>query len=381
MGRNRLVSICVAAMLLIGSAKAQSDAVQAFDAQVPFAPVVADSAGVSQLTYELHLTNFAREAIEIKRVAVVNSESGDEIGAATGDILAGWMGRPGGTVVPGEVRTIQPGMRGIVYFNLPLSGPKPSQIAHRIEFRLVGEADGQSRTSTVAIATVDRRRPIALGPPLRGGPWAAVYAPEMERGHRRVVYATDGVARIPGRFAIDWIKLDTEGHSAPEGAKRLDAFHGYGAEVLAVADATVAAVRNDVENVALLADLPRVSIGDASGNYVSLDLGNGRYAFYEHLQRGVIVRPGQRVRRGQVIGRAGLTGQGSSPHLHFHVANANSLLGAEGLPFVLGGAEILGGYTSIEAFGRGGPWSPVARPMPRGPFAPGPNMVVHFLDR
>lgn len=186
---------------------------------------------------------------------------------------------------------------------------------------------------------------------------------------------------IPGRFAIDWIRLDQQGQPSPKGATRLDAFHGYGAEVLAVANATVAAVRDDINNVEELAELPRVSIGDASGNYVALDLGDGRYAFYEHLQRGVLVKPGQRVKRGAVIGRLGLTGQGTTPHLHFHVANGNSLLGAEGLPFRLQGMELLGSYPSIEAFGQGGPWTRPSGPAPEGPFTPGPNMVVQFTVR
>lgn len=246
MGLNRLVSISIAVALLSGGAAAQSDVVQAFDAQVPFAPVIADSAGAPQLAYELHLTNFARQPIEIERVTVANGESGAAIGAAAGDVLAGLMGRPVSPTAQGEIRTIQPGMRGIIYFNLPLSGPAPSQVAHRIEFRLVGEQNGQPRTITVSASQVGPQRPIALGPPLRGGPWAAVYAPEMERGHRRVVYATNGVARIPGRFAIDWIRLDQQGRMAPDRATRLDAFYGYGADVLAVADATVAAVRDDM---------------------------------------------------------------------------------------------------------------------------------------
>jgi hypothetical protein len=367
-------------MLPIGGAAAQSDVIQAFDAQVPFAPVVADSAGAPQLVYELHLTNFARQPIEIERVTVLDSAGGAAIATAEGDALAKQMGRVGGAIVPGEIRTIQPGMRSLVYFNLPLSGPVPRQVSHRVEFRLSGEQNSPTRAITVAASTVKAQQPIALSPPLRGGPWAAVYAPEMERGHRRVVYATDGTASIPGRFAIDWIRLDQDGRAAPQGATRLDAFHGHGSDVLAVADARVAAVRDDVAEAETIDAVPKVSIGDASGNYVALDLGGGQFAFYEHLQRGIPVRPGQRVKRGAVIGRVGLTGQGSSPHLHFHVANANSLLGAEGLPFRLDRLEIIGGYPSIEAFGRGGPWTRLSSRPAAGPITPGPNMVVRFPD-
>src|SRR3546814_7386768 len=69
-----------------------------------------------------------------------------------------------------------------------------------------------------------------------------------------------------------------------------------------------------------------------SGNACALDLGDGRHAFYEHLKPGSIrVVPGQRVRRGEVIAELGFTGDSTGPHLHFHVADAPSPLGAEGL--------------------------------------------------
>jgi murein DD-endopeptidase MepM/ murein hydrolase activator NlpD len=200
----------------------------------------------------------------------------------------------------------------------------------------------------------------------------------MERGHRRVFYSTEGAAKIPGRFAIDWMRVDNQGLKAPAGATRLDAFYGHGSDVLAVADATVAAVRNDVVEPETIDAIPKVSIGDSSGNYIALDLGGGRYAFYEHLQRGIRVRPGQRVKRGDVIGKVGLTGSGSMPHLHFHVADANSVLGAEGLPFTIDRVDLLGGYSSIEAFGRTEPWT--ARPGRKhaSPITPAANMVVCF---
>jgi murein DD-endopeptidase MepM/ murein hydrolase activator NlpD len=64
-----------------------------------------------------------------------------------------------------------------------------------------------------------------------------------------------------------------------------------------------------------------------------LDLGEGRYALYAHLQPGLRVRSGERVVRGQFLGRIGNTGRTDAPHLHFHVADAPTL-DAEGIPFV-----------------------------------------------
>ncbi len=80
-----------------------------------------------------------------------------------------------------------------------------------------------------------------------------------------------------------------------------------------------------------------------------------------------------------MIGRLGLTGQGSEPHLHFHVASANSVLGAEGLPFLIERFARLGAYSSITAFARGGPWDRTAAG-PVGAATPVPNTVLRFSD-
>jgi murein DD-endopeptidase MepM/ murein hydrolase activator NlpD len=56
----------------------------------------------------------------------------------------------------------------------------------------------------------------------------------------------------------------------------------------------------------------------AYGNAIILDHGFGLVTRYGHLA-GFNVRPGQRVRRGDVIGFVGSTGRSTSPHLHYEV--------------------------------------------------------------
>jgi murein DD-endopeptidase MepM/ murein hydrolase activator NlpD len=52
----------------------------------------------------------------------------------------------------------------------------------------------------------------------------------------------------------------------------------------------------------------------------------------------VLVRPGQRVRRGEVIGRSGDTGFTTGPHLHFAV-QVNRGMRLESVPFRMSGPE------------------------------------------
>jgi hypothetical protein len=231
---------------------------------------------------------------------------------------------------------------------------------------------------------VDSAPAVVLAAPLRGGPWAAVYHPTWERGHRRVVYATEGRARIPGRFAVDWFLLDADGNRAHGDENVVANWLGHGAEVLAVADAVVAAVRNDMDESETRSDAPHVPLEDGAGNHVALDLGEGRYAFYEHLRPGSIrVGTGDQVRRGQVIAEVGFTGHSSGPHLHFHVADANSSLAAEGLPFALDGFRVLGAYGPDMAGFGSLPWQPLERATHawHSDERPAPNVVVEFEPR
>jgi murein DD-endopeptidase MepM/ murein hydrolase activator NlpD len=54
------------------------------------------------------------------------------------------------------------------------------------------------------------------------------------------------------------------------------------------------------------------------GNAIIIDHGYGVMTRYGHLS-GFNVRPGQRVRRGDVIGFVGQTGRATAPHLHYEV--------------------------------------------------------------
>ncbi|WP_300922999.1 M23 family metallopeptidase, partial [uncultured Desulfovibrio sp.] len=56
----------------------------------------------------------------------------------------------------------------------------------------------------------------------------------------------------------------------------------------------------------------------AYGNSVEIDHGGGIATKYAHLQRAT-VKPGQWVRRGEVIGHVGMTGRTTGPHLHYEV--------------------------------------------------------------
>jgi len=54
------------------------------------------------------------------------------------------------------------------------------------------------------------------------------------------------------------------------------------------------------------------------GRLICLDHGHGYSTMFGHLKE-LLVQPGQRIRKGQIIGTVGLSGNSTGPHLHYEV--------------------------------------------------------------
>ena len=348
---------------------------QSFDVSVPVAPVPVRSEGRQLLVYELHLTNFSGESLMPKRIRVLNADPGRVLATFADDELSARLTAVGRRDASPEPATIEPGQRAILFIELRLPVDDAVRaLAHEIDFET---SDGTARTVTPAPVTVQTMPVPLLGPPLRQGPWVAVHDPRWPRGHRRVTYALDGNAKLPGRFAVDWVGVVGNGAVTRGDPDRPADAIGYGTDVLAGADATVASVRDGMAESDSIKGNVAHALGDGAGNYVVLKIAPERYAFYEHLRRGSVrVRVGERVQKGQAIGALGFSGDSTGPHLHLHVANCADPLRCEGMPFEVEGMTELGRYDDVAALGSK-PWRADERAAV-APEWPGSNIVVKF---
>ena len=297
--------------------------------------------GGERLVYELHVDNPSGAAVEITALDVL-ARNGNSLLHLDEHALGDRIDLQDGSTV------IAPHAPAVLYLTVNAGARAPTFLRHRLTLKTDGE------TSVVAGADlpVSADRNPALAPPVAQGTWVAVYSDAWPRGHRRVFIETRGHARLPGRFAIDWMKVDRQGRTLKNDSGLAASSWSYGATVLAVADARVAAVRDGVSEAARVADNKNHPHPDAAGNFVSLDLGHGRFATYEHLRPGSIrVAEGDRVRVGQVIAEVGFSGDSTEPHLHFHVSDSAMPLEGEGLPYVLDRFRVTGRVTDWNAFG------------------------------
>jgi hypothetical protein len=176
-----------------------------------------------------------------------------------------------------------------------------------------------------------RRNSLRLRPPLRGDWWAATEGPAANDHHTASAVPFEGRMHVPQRFAIDFVRIYEDRQMFHGDRKDVRSYRSYGAQALAVADTRVAAVRDGVPDNAPDTEVTEEMLG---GNEVILELGNGLFAIYAHLQpESIRVKEGDRVYAGDVLGLVGNSGA-LYPHLHFEVADGQTLLKNEGMPYV-----------------------------------------------
>ena len=338
--------------------------------EAPIQPTpVKGTDGKWYLVYHLFLTNWSFSDLTLKSV--------DESDEVHGKILARYEDEELSdfyrfrSLIPTPPRSEMPnrkyprqmgsGRTGVLFFWLTADAPNliPSMLSHRFTFETnplmkllrdsVADPSGGIVLDNFRVR-VSAGKPIVIGAPLHGGPWRCGNGPAYNSVHQYLTIR-EGKVRIAQRFAIDFQKVDAEGNILPspfpdEITNKM--FYGYGAEVIAVTDGVVSFVKDGIpENVPqasgeIKAAVP-ITRETVSGNWISIELGKNRYAFYAHLQPGSIrVKVGDKVRKGQVIGLLGNSGNTVGPHLHFHIGDANSLNGSEGIPFVFDSFDIIG---------------------------------------
>ncbi|MCD9016629.1 M23 family metallopeptidase [Parachryseolinea silvisoli] len=318
--------------------------------------------------YELQLKNISSDTFHLRRVEISGagpllSIEGSDLDERMSDVV----------LTPQHTSTL--------YIELENLQADDSLLNHQLEyaFPIKDKEPGVFRLSVVT--SIAKAPAPVLSAPLREGNWAAIYSPVWQRGHRRVCFTFDDTDYLPGRFAIDFVRLDSVGRYASGNEDSVANWYGYGNAVYAVADGAVVAMRTDFTESPTLSGHPAYAAADATGNFVAVDIGHGQVVFYEHLRPGSIpVSRGQRVRKGQVLGAIGFTGQSTGPHLHLHVANAPLPLRAEGLPFVFLDFQLVGRYPDFGVFGKS-VWSSVKASARVVRERPAPNTVIRFTQR
>ena len=299
--------------------------------------------GSGHLAYELMLTNAVPAPVALNTVDVHDANSGATLARLTGDSLR----TATSLATSPEVPSIQvpPAAVAFVWLDIPVPTDRiPAAITHQIT---IDPPEGvplpaEDLTYTGAAVQVDRRPAVVLGPPLAGAGWAALGSC-CDGPHRRALYPIDGRWYLAQRYAIDFNQLDAENRPGTGDPTLPTSFPTFGQPVYAVADGTVVVADDGNPDLRVGEHREEPTPANAGGNRVVIDIGDGRFAVYAHLQQGsVSVRPGERVARGRYIANVGSSGTTGGPHLHFQVTDGPSVVFADGMPYVFDSFELTG---------------------------------------
>jgi murein DD-endopeptidase MepM/ murein hydrolase activator NlpD len=315
------------------------------NAVIPIAPTAFKAGGKWHLVYELHISNMDRWEYAFTRIAVVSADAQQKtLATFSGADLDGMFIHPG---LPNaeKVSKLAAGEFGAVFLWVTFDKLEdiPAAIAERISAKV---GDYPEALSIVTPPTSVEKNPVVvISSPLAGEDWVAGNGPSNTSLHRRALIPINGHAYISQRFAIDWVQAYPDGKMYKGDPSDNKNYRAYGAEIHAVADGVVTQLGDGIpQNTPGAKSLAvPITLETVGGNHVIMEIGNGLFAFYAHMQPGSLrVKVGDKVRRGQVLGLLGNTGNSSEPHLHFQICSANSELASEGLPYAFASFEVQG---------------------------------------
>jgi len=197
---------------------------------------------------------------------------------------------------------------------------------------------------------IETLEPIIVEFPLRGE-WLSPNSPGIK-------IPSHGTDQLGTRYAYDFIQVDWKRKGLPAYGVSLaqyllfgvslNEYYCWGQDVYAPCDGIIIQAQDgyeerirtnfwsDMANAyknARFFDPRKDDIQSVAGNYIIMECGESVYAALVHLQTGSIhVSVGQRVKKGEVIGRVGHSGNSFAPHLHFQLMDSSDITTANGLP-------------------------------------------------
>jgi murein DD-endopeptidase MepM/ murein hydrolase activator NlpD len=127
--------------------------------------------------------------------------------------------------------------------------------------------------------------------------------------------------------AFDIVITNDKGKSYKTDGKTNEDYYAFGKNLIAPCDGEVVLVVDGIKD-----NVPGVlNPVYVPGNTVIVKTANNEYLFFAHFkQHSIVVKQGQKIKQGQLLGLCGNSGNSSEPHLHFHIQNIEDMNAATG---------------------------------------------------
>lgn len=197
---------------------------------------------------------------------------------------------------------------------------------------------------------LELREPIIMAFPLQGE-WLTPNTPGTK-------VPSHGTNQLGTRYAYDFIQVDWERKGWPAyrvslaeyllHGVSLNEYYCWGQQIYSPCDGIVVAAEDgykERERTRLLSDMSNAyknahyfdpekdDVQSVAGNYIIIQYSENVYAALCHLQTdSVQVSVGQYIKKGDIVGRVGHSGNSYAPHLHFQLMDSSDITIANGLP-------------------------------------------------
>ena len=124
------------------------------------------------------------------------------------------------------------------------------------------------------------------------------------------------------RYAYDLVKVQ-DGQSYQNSPIRNEDFYAFDEDIIAPADGKVVEVVDGIKD-----NVPgEMDERNAAGNYVVIEHANNEFSMIAHFRKNsILVKSGDTVTEGQLIGKCGNSGNSSEPHIHFQVMDSQDIV-------------------------------------------------------
>lgn len=121
--------------------------------------------------------------------------------------------------------------------------------------------------------------------------------------------------------AFDFVIKNKDLYSYEGDKFKNENYYCFGKEITAPCDALVFSVLDGIED-----NVPgKMNPSAATGNTVVLETVNKEFIFLCHFkQNSIVVKEGQKVKKHELLGLCGNSGNSSEAHLHFHIQNSGN---------------------------------------------------------
>ena len=135
------------------------------------------------------------------------------------------------------------------------------------------------------------------------------------------------VESVAQKNAFDILIKDEQGATHKGAGESNEDYYAFGKELYAPCDGEVVLVVDGVKD-----NVPGVlNPIYIPGNTIIIKTATGEYAFFAHFkQHSIVVKQGQKINTGELLGLCGNSGNSSEPHLHFHLQNMEEMTKATG---------------------------------------------------